>query len=382
MDGTHDELRLRFAEFDAKQWPGWYGDREPGTGRSPRAYLVSLACLGFLVTPVRDALHVGPPAQRAALLVDIALYSAGFLFAIWRGMRADRRTRVLAVAWLFATGLGIPLLFWDVAAMPYLTYAIVIAVLALPARYSRILGVGTALALLVASTALTGEPDWSGAFTLSLVTIAVSSIFLLNHTIGRLRLANAAIADLAANQERTRLARDLHDLLGHSLTTITVKSGLARRVLESGAEQDRAIAEVRDVEELSRQAMAEVRAAVSGYHAISLATEVASARATLRAAGIAADLPHAVDDVRADLREAFAWVLREGVTNVLKHSGATTCVVRLGPTWLEVRDDGRGLGDAVRGNGLRGLAERVRVVGAELETRSGADGFVLRASVG
>ena len=116
------------------------------------------------------------------------------------------------------------------------------------------------------------------------------------------------------------MARDLHDVLGHSLTTITVKAGLARRLLEAG-EQGRAADEVADVERLGRQALSDVRATVAANRVASLPRELAGAAEALRAAGIAADLPHAVDDVPADRQEVFAYVVREGVTNTIRHSG-------------------------------------------------------------
>jgi two-component system sensor histidine kinase DesK len=131
------------------------------------------------------------------------------------------------------------------------------------------------------------------------------------------------------------------------------------------------LAELRDTEELSRRALADIRATVAGQRRVSLAAELVSARAALRAAGIDADLPHAVDDVAAPLHEPLAYVLREGVTNVVRHSGASRCTVRLGPSWLEVRDNGSAAADSSTelgaveggaGNGLAGLSERMAAV--------------------
>jgi two-component system sensor histidine kinase DesK len=192
------------------------------------------------------------------------------------------------------------------------------------------------------------------------------------------------VAALAVEEERARLSRDLHDVLGHSLTTITVKAGLARRVLESGAGRDRAIDEVADVEHLARQALSEVRATVSGYRKASLPAELAGARAALRAADIAADLPHAVDNVPVPLQEPFAYVLREAVTNVIRHSGASRCEVRLGDTWIEVVDDGHGsaVDGGRHGHGLTGLAERLAPLGGTLDAGSGENGgFRVHATV-
>ena len=130
---------------------------------------------------------------------------------------------------------------------------------------------------------------------------------------------------LAAERERMRIARDLHDLLGHSLTAAAVKAQLAGRLIgrDSAEDRERAAAEIGDVERLIRQVLSDVRAAVAGYREVSLAVELATAREVLGAAGIAADLPGAVDEVPAGLRELFGWTVREGVTNAVRHSGAT-----------------------------------------------------------
>jgi two-component system sensor histidine kinase DesK len=181
--------------------------------------------------------------------------------------------------------------------------------------------------------------------------------------------------------ERERLARDLHDILGHSLTTITVKAGLARRMLESGNDRDRALDEIREVEGLTRSALSDIRATVSEYREVSLSAEVVGARAALRAAEIDADLPHAVDNVRPDLQRTFGYVLREAVTNVLRHSKAKRVKVRFGKTWLEIEDDGQAV-EARPGNGLRGLTERLEAVGGTLSAsvRPGG-GWLVRAEV-
>ena len=152
--------------------------------------------------------------------------------------------------------------------------------------------------------------------------------------------ARSRIAALATENERSRIARDLHDLLGHSLTTITVKAGLARKL--GAADTERALREIAEVEELSRRALSEVRMAVANYRDrdVSLAGELANGRELLRAAGITADLPRAVDAVDPRCLELFGWVLREGLTNVVRHSRADACAVRLTRNSLEIADDG------------------------------------------
>jgi len=233
---------------------------------------------------------------------------------------------------------------------------------------------------MAATWAVDGAIDWRETFLMLMLTAALVTVTQLIRTVNQLRAAQDRIRALAVADERSRLARDLHDVLGHSLTTITVKTGLARRVLESGGEKDRAIAEMRDAEQLSRQALAEIRATVSGYRRPSLAAELAGAHEALRAADISAVLPQAVDGVAEELREPFAYVLREGITNVIRHSGATRCEVRLGPRCLEIRDDGRTPDGARAGSGLAGLAERMAAVGGRLTAEPlPGRGFRLRA---
>jgi two-component system, NarL family, sensor histidine kinase DesK len=176
--------------------------------------------------------------------------------------------------------------------------------------------------------------------------------------------ARAELARLAAENERIRIARDLHDLLGHSLTTITVKAGLARRL--GSADPARAVDQIAEVEELSRRALADVRAAVSGYRDVTLVNELARGRELLRAAGITADLPTAADVAGPANQELFGWAVREGLTNVIRHARASSCTVRLSPSSLEITDDGIGAA-APAGNGLRGLRERVAAAGGTLD---------------
>jgi two-component system sensor histidine kinase DesK len=182
---------------------------------------------------------------------------------------------------------------------------------------------------------------------------------------------------LVVENERTRFARDLHDILGHSLTVITVKAELANRLLD--VDTERARAELEDLERLSRDALADVRRAVEGYRELTLPGELARARTALAAAEIRAEVPGAADDVPSELRELFAWTVREGVTNVIRHSGASCCRVLLSPDAAEVCDDGTGpnAGDGP-GSGLLGLRERAAALGARVITTDLQPGYSLR----
>ncbi|HEX4705849.1 MAG TPA: sensor histidine kinase, partial [Pseudonocardiaceae bacterium] len=188
-----------------------------------------------------------------------------------------------------------------------------------------------------------------------------------------LRQAHAELARLAVTEERLRFARDLHDLLGHSLTTIALKSQLARRLATPGSPAAR---EMADIETVTQQALAEVREAVTGYRARSLAEELDTARSTLAAAGIDVTVRLDGTPLPARLDTLLGWVVREGTTNVLRHSMASSCEFRLSrnetTVSLAVDDDGVGAPDDgcghPRGNGLAGLAERVTGAGGRLDS--------------
>jgi two-component system sensor histidine kinase DesK len=215
---------------------------------------------------------------------------------------------------------------------------------------------------------LVGERmEWSAV--ISMVALGLGMVVMVNmiRVNGQLNEAREELARMAVAADRERMARDLHDVLGHSLTTITVKAGLARRLLERG-EDGRAAVEVGDVERLGRQALSDVRATVAANRVTSLAHELAGAREALRAAEIHADLPVAVDDVPGEHQQAFAHVVREGVTNTIRHSGASTCTIRLTPDSVEVVDDGVGApAGAAAGHGISGLGERLAAIGGRVE---------------
>ena len=206
-----------------------------------------------------------------------------------------------------------------------------------------------------------------------------------------LQQARETVAKLAANEERLRLARDMHDLTGQSLSLITLKAELAARRLAGlapSAERDAALAEITDIGRVSRQTLHDIREAVSGYRRPTLAVEIITARTSLDAAGI-----HVDDDPALTLRSgmldpeaeaALSWCLREAATNVIRHSDARNCRIRLteraGELVLEVSDDGRGLsgdgtartGEVPRtGSGLHGMSERLSAVGGRFSVGSG-----------
>jgi two-component system sensor histidine kinase DesK len=373
------------------EWPQWFADDCDTPSRRERLgrTMGTAIWLVFLISPITSVLSSSRSGGvKATVVVLTVAYGLSYVKVAGTARRVSPRRRVIGVVWLSL----FPLALWAFlgpSSLLFFTYAVSTALMTLPRHVGVLFGLSTATLMLVATRVQNGHTDWGSGMTLLVLTGGMAAFSALLHTINKLKRTQDQMAKLAVAEERSRLARDLHDVLGHSLTTITVKAGLARRILETSADAERAAAEVRDVEELARQAMTEVRATVSGYRTASLPAELVGARAALAAAGIAADLPVAVDNVPADLQETFAYVLREGVTNVIRHSGASRCAVGLGDTWLEVRDDGRASVATVTssresggGHGLCGLAERVDRIGGALRAEPLPDGgFLLRVQV-
>lgn len=372
-------------------WPDWTFGKPPSTRRERFGAAAGPSIfLFFLFEPVSEAFDTSRPGWWRALVIAVVVgYALSYTVVLARGNTHNlgHRQRVVWIAWLALFPIALAVLLGP-SALIYSTYVITSAMMCLPRNAGMLVAGGFVLGLGVSSRIVNGGIDWSNVWVLVVLALAMFAFIALVSAIRQLKKAQVEMAKMAVAEERSRLARDLHDVLGHSLTTITVKAGLARRVLETSADRERAIAEVRDVEELARQAMAEVRATVSGYRTPSLAAELVGARAALQAAGIAADLPHAVDNVTAGLREAFAYVVREGVTNVIRHSGATRCEVRFGENSVEVRDNGRACGDTVSrsrenggGHGLTGLAERLAAVEGTIDAGPLPEGgFLLKVS--
>jgi two-component system sensor histidine kinase DesK len=249
----------------------------------------------------------------------------------------------------------------------------VAAGLALPPRLAAGAAAGLVGLTVACAWLTTGRFD----FVLLLqVAFAASAIAIRQLTIAvaQLRAAREELARLAVAEERLRFARDLHDLLGHSLSVIVLKSELAGRLLPAAPE--RAAAEVGDVEHAAREALRQVRAAVADYRQPTLHGELAAARELLAAAGIAVDIDQHPGPLPPTLDGLLAWAVREGVTNVIRHSRARRCAIRVshhdGLARVEVADDGRGAGGstATEGSGLAGLAERAAAHGGRLQAGS------------
>ncbi|MEV7546938.1 sensor histidine kinase [Streptomyces sp. NPDC089915] len=204
-----------------------------------------------------------------------------------------------------------------------------------------------------------------GTFLSGMVTAA---ILALAETVRELRETRQELARNAVDQERLRFSRDLHDLLGHTLSVIVVKSEAARRI--APRDLDAALGQVRDIETVGRQALTEIREAVTGYREASLAAELDRARAALTAAGIEPVVRQSGPPLPPQAATLLGWVVREAATNAVRHSGATGCEIEVHGGAERVRlvitDDGRGVGSTPPGSGLTGLGERLAAAGGTL----------------
>jgi two-component system sensor histidine kinase DesK len=300
-----------------------------------------------------------------AVLVFLPLY--------FRGFREHGR-RLLVICWaIFAIGALITPV--NPAGTCFFIYAVAFVGFAAHRRQA-------AVWVVILIAAMTLEAWWLGwplviwlpAFLVMSVVGGTNIHFAEMRRRGdELRVAKEAVEEMARIAERERIGRDLHDLLGHTLSVIVLKSELASRLAERDV--PRAVAEIRDVERISRDALAEVRKAVRGYRSDGLLDEVANAERVLVAAGIRPAIDVAKLTFSADEDRALAFALREAVTNVVRHAGASHCWITLrargGRAVLEVRDDGRG-GMGPEGSGLSGMRERLRQVAGTVEREGGA----------
>jgi two-component system sensor histidine kinase DesK len=352
--------------------------------------------LFFLLEPLAEAWDQRDTVAGVIGGVVTVVFGAVYM-VMWVRMRRDRNvffvdpnlTRSLGYLAVLGVLAAVMIALLGQSGTTSLVYCAVASVMMLPIRWAGVAVLSVA-GLTVVLNAL--NPSWASPLSLLFSIFAASlAVFGIRQMLARnadLVRAHDKNAELAVENERTRFARDLHDILGHSLTVITVKAELANRLLDVDVE--RARAELVDLERLSRDALADVRRAVEGYRELTLPGELARARTALAAAEIEAELPNSTDEVPSHLRELFAWTVREGVTNVIRHSDATRCTVRLGPDAAEVVDDGTGASasDSTSatgsgGSGLVGLRERAAAVGGTVTTRVEAPhGHVLRVAVG
>ncbi len=359
--------------------------------------------LPLLIPPIMDFVRAQPGTLRlVTTLVGVGLFVALYIWATWKcvyelGSLSVPRVSTSRLKWL-TVGCMI-LLSFCLALLAHLnsnwldTFIFTGAYIsgALPPR-KALPAVGVTVVFSLLAGAFIGL-SWFETIQSNIILIVtwVTTISLVRTFVAGRELSNAReeIARLAVTNERLRIARDLHDLLGHNLSLIALKSELARRLITVSPE--RATLEISDVEHVARTTLQEVREAVGRYRQLTLSGELHGAQEILAAAGIDCEIQGgqlADERLPTEIEAGLGWVMREGVTNVIRHSRAHHCRIRIGrdqsTVTVEITDDGpmvrtgspssdpRSSGDS--GYGLRGLNERIIALGGYCEAGVGKEG--------
>jgi two-component system sensor histidine kinase DesK len=358
-------------------WRSKWKGSEPAPNRMP---LLFLAYLVFcFIEPVQSHASWGKwVVTIGGVLCFLALYLTSYLM---RGALA--RWSILGIV-VLACGLT-PV---NTGIFGFFIYAVALIGFRFDVKTAYALMAGV-VAVMATEAWLLHTSAWIWAYLVPVAAIVgISNIHLAakKRADVKLRLAHEEIEHLAKVAERERIARDLHDVLGHTLSVVVLKSELAAKLVES--DTARASQEMSEVEQIAREALAEVRHAIRGYRARGLGEELAQARATLETAGVRAecetpDLNALAQRMSAAQETVLALVVRESVTNVVRHARAGVCRIRLERTSssyrLEISDDGCG-GFKEEGNGLRGMRERVEALNGRM-TRDTARGTRLAVTI-
>ncbi len=365
----------------------------------PRTMIWLATVIRVAIAPVllgAAALLVKSPQSLSDLAVaaGLVLLGAIHVFYWWRPWPKRQRSAVAALAGMVLINFVLLNLLGLAEPLVWLYPALIAGFgLRMPAAA---VGVGLTALAAAAPLALEGSlihptepvhpaaalgPSHSVLLSIVLAGLGMTAVRQLIAVNADLHFTRAELADLAVASERERLARELHDLLGRTLSLIAVKAELASRL--SAKADPSAAAELADVQQLARQAVRDVRETVTGAHTPTVHAELDAARAALHTAGIAVSVDIGGTSIEPAHETTIAWALREAVTNVVKHSGARTCRISLdagdGCSALEVRDDGSGPGGGGTGTGLGGLADRIHALGGTIEVGPGdGAGFRLR----
>ncbi|MEO8727184.1 MAG: sensor histidine kinase [Acidobacteriaceae bacterium] len=331
-----------------------------GWGWVPFTWLIYL---GFLfLQPVFE--HAGWRQWTVLGLVIVAFLALYFPAYHQKG----RRLQLTLIA---ICGLGFAYLPFNSGASTFFVYAAALIPFAVETGTAAMVWLAIELAAVALECHLLRLPlgAWLVPFFVSAAVCVGNIYFAQQKRINcKLRMAQEEIEHLAKLAERERIARDMHDVLGHTLSLIVLKSELAGRVAR--ADPERAASEMRDVEQTARAALAEVREAIGGYRSEGLAAEVKRAQRTLELAGVETKCEIVERDLAPKLTASadtvLSLALREAVTNIVRHAGARHCALRIaqssGACSLSIEDDGRG-GSLREGNGLRGMRERIEALG-------------------
>lgn len=294
-----------------------------------------------------------------------------FLAFYFYGFRVRGRRLIISITGIIA--IGVILSFYNLGACVFFIYAASFC----GHTRNRHLAFALLAGVLAVSLLQAALLDFSMSFLFPAVffglVVGLSNIFFaeIQQKNAALKQTREEVRRLATTAERERIARDLHDLLGHTFSVITLKAELAGRLLETRPQDSRR--EIADIEQASRNALNQIREAVSGYRGSTLKSELANARMTLETADI--DLSYQLDErpLPAELDQLFSVLVKEAVTNIIRHSRARTCHIRTetgaSQVVLKIVDDGHG-GNFTEGNGLKGMRERIAPLCGDLSIRS------------
>lgn len=344
-------------------------------------WLMAVIWLFFLTFPVIDLIDRSGTERILGLVatgVFAIIYVVGFVRFPFAHPTQRTQTATLLLLIIVAGIAAIPL---GPAAVTFLPFITAFGVYYQPLRRAITLNV-TWLVLAIVVVAVTDTWQLYGIVAGIVLLVGVATL-IPRWLDSQQQAFNVLERQYALATEQERMARDVHDVLGHSLTVIAVKAELAGRLME--ADTEAAGKEVEAIESLSREALSEIRATVAGLRVSRLEDELENAADVLPGAGVKLEVEGAAEDVDPRLRLAAGWILREAITNVVRHSHATTCTVELATNRIAITDDGVGLGthsttDQDEGEepghsmGLRGLYQRVANSGGKLTVKNRDDG--------
>lgn len=338
-----------------------------------RGMVYALVWLVYLVYPLVDLLDRVHPLWQYPLALGGLVLLAVLYVGAWHWSVTENGLRIAGI-WISVIGTVLTLVLGGAYAGIFIYAGAVYARLRSVTTFAALTAVNLCLMVAVALHAHLDIPSLLGiGFGAIGTTVGVRGIGALIAYTYALREAREEVARLARSEERERIARDLHDLLGHTLSLIVLKSEVAGRLMERDPKA--AAGEIQELQEVARAALGEVREAVTGYLPRSLDGELERAARTLRAAGIAASVCDVPPSLPSELDAALALVVREAVTNVVRHSGASSCEISIAllQGWLEltVLDDGAAAEVPVPGNGIEGMRRRIEDQRGELRYQAG-----------
>ncbi|MEZ0095418.1 sensor histidine kinase [Streptacidiphilus sp. EB129] len=367
-------------------------------GFNPYSLLPWVLMIYSPLHPVLQGQYPHPIAAYVGLGIFAVLYCAAIVTSFRPRFHSGRLPLALALLLVPVTGALAGSL--DHGLILY-SLLIIICAVVVPDRFGPLVLIGVpALAALTAYMRGSGSSAGNAVWTTVLpggIVFVMSKLFTV---VAQLKETRQELARAAVAEERLRFSRDLHDLLGHTMSVVALKAEAVRRL--APANLDAALAQAEDIEQVSRKALAEIREAVSGYRDTGLAEEMDRARSLLNAARIEPVVKDSGPTLPAQAEGLLAWVVREGVTNVVRHgNGVRHCEIELDraaePVRLSISDDGAGspvgvdagrvdggtgsAGAVATGNGLRGLRERLSAAGGTLTTEATERGFRLLATL-